>query len=108
MTAEEKVDFEHRLTESEHRGKSNTRRIEKLELQTEAIQSLATSVEVMVKEQNHQTEAIDRIEKNVEKLDCKVEVLEHKPAKRWESVVDKIIMTIVGAVVGYLLVKLGL
>ena len=108
MTAEEKVECEHRLTETEHRAKSNTRRIEKLELQTEAIQSLATSVEVMVKEQSHQTEAIDRIEKNVEKLDCKVEVLEHKPAKRWESIVDKIIMTIVGAIVGYLLVKLGL
>ena len=108
MTTEEKLDFEHRLTEAEHRGKSNTRRVEKLELQTEAIQSLATSVEVMVKEQSHQTEAIDRIEKNVEKLDSKVEVLEHKPAKRWESVVDKAIMTLVGAIVGYFLVRLGM
>lgn len=105
MTTE---DMAVKLTEAEHRAKSNTRRIEKLELQTEAIQSLATSVEVMVKEQSHQTEAIDRIEKNVEKLDEKVEVLEHKPAKRWESVVDKIIMTLVGAVLGYILVQIGL
>ena len=108
MTAEEKVDFEHRLTAAEHRGESNTRRVEKLELQTEAIQSLATSVEVMVKEQSHQTEAIDRIEKNVEKLDVKVEVLEHKPAKRWESIVEKIIMTFVGGICGYFLVKMGM
>jgi phage-related tail protein len=108
MTTEEKVEFEHRLTEAEHRAKSNTRRVEKLELQTEAIQSLATSVEVMVKEQGHQTEAIERIEKNVEKLDGKVEILEHKPAKRWESIVEKVILTVVGAVVGYLLVKVGL
>lgn len=105
MTAEETAV---KLAEIEHRAKSNTRRVEKLELQTEAIQSLATSVEVMVKEQGHQTEAIDRIEQNVEKLDKKVEVLEHKPAKRWESIVDKAIMTVVGAVVGYLLVKFGL
>ena len=62
MTTEEKVEFEHRLTETEHRAKSNTRRVEKLELQTEAIQSLATSVEVMVKEQGHQTEALERLE----------------------------------------------
>lgn len=108
MTTEEKIEFEHRLTSTEHRAESNTRRVEKLELQTEAIQSLATSVEIMVKEQGHQTEAIERIEKNVEKLDCKVEVLEHKPAKRWESIVEKIILTVVGAVVGYLLVKVGL
>lgn len=108
MTTEEKVEFEHRLTEAEHRAKSNTRRVEKLELQTEAIQSLATSVEVMVKEQGHQTEAIERIEKNVEKLDGKVEVLEQKPARRWESIAEKVILTIVGAVLGYILVKIGL
>lgn len=108
MTVEEKVEFEHRFTDTENRAKSNTRRIEKLELQTEAVQKLATSVERMVLEQGHQTEAIERIEKNVEKLDGKVEVLEHKPAKRWESVIDKVIMTIIGALVGYLLVKVGL
>lgn len=108
MTTEEKVEFEHRLTETEQRAKSNTRRVEKLELQTEAIQRLATSVEVMVKEQVHQTEAIERIETDVKKLDGKVEVLEHKPAKRWDSIVDKVIMTVVGAVVGYILVKIGL
>lgn len=105
MTAEETAV---KLAEVEHRSKSNTRRVEKLELQTEAIQSLAMSVEVMVKEQSHQTEAIDRIEKNVEKLDEKVEVLEHKPAKRWENIVDKVITALVGGIVGYFLVKLGL
>ena len=108
MTAEEKVDFEHRLTKVEHRGESNTRRVEKLELQTEAIQSLAMSVEIMVKEQSHQTEAIKRIEKNVEKLDNKVDVLEQKPAKRWDGVVDKIILALVGGIAGYVLFKLGL
>ncbi len=97
-----------KFSEVEHRAKSNTRRIDKLEQQTEAIQSLATSVEVMVKEQSHQTEAIERIEKNVEKLDNKVEVLEHKPGKRWESVVEKIIMLLVGAVIAFLLAKIGL
>ena len=105
MTPEEEAV---KLAEVEHRGKSNTRRIEKLELQTEAIQSLALSVEIMVKEQSHQTEAIKRIEKNVEKLDNKVDVLEQKPAKRWDTVVEKIILALVGAVVGYFLVKLGL
>ena len=91
------------LAETEHRSKSNTRRIEKLELQTEAVQKLATSVEVMVKEQCHQTEAIDRIEKNVEKLDGKVEQLEHKPAKRWDTVVTAIITSIVGGIIGIIL-----
>ena len=104
MTQEEVT----KLEEVRHRSESNTRRIEKLELQTDSVQKLATSVEVMVREQSHQTEAIGRIEKNVEKLDGKVEILEHKPAKRWESVVDKGIMMVVGAVIGYILVQVGL
>lgn len=96
-----------KLSEIEHRALSNTRRIEKLELQTEAIQSLATSVEVMVQEQSHQTEAIERIEKNVEKLDNKVEVLEHKPAKRWDTVIEKAIQAIVAGLIAYILVRMG-
>ena len=79
MTSE---DMAIKVTETDHRARSNTRRIEKLELQTEAIQKLATSVEVMVAELGHQTEAMERIEGNVEKLDKKVEALERKPAKR--------------------------
>ena len=59
-------------------------------------------------EQRHQTEAMLDIKSDVAKLDQKVETLEKKPEKRWESVVEKIILTIVGAIVGYLLVKVGL
>lgn len=105
MTSEETAV---KIAAVEHRAESNTRRIDKLEQQTEAIQSLATSVEVMVKEQVHQTEAIERIEKNVEKLDNKVEVLEQKPAKRWEGIVEKILGAIAAGIIGFLLAQLGL
>ena len=97
-----------KLAELEQRSFSNIRRIEKLEVQTEAIQDIATSIKLIVREQGFQTEAIGRIEKNMEKLDGKVEVLEKKPAKRWDGVVDKIVMTLIGGVVLYILVKLGL
>lgn len=97
-----------KIAEIEHRAVSNTRRIDKLEQQTEAIQSLATSVEVMVKEQSHQTESIKKIEENVEKLDTKVDALERKPGKRWEGIVEKIISALVGGLIVYLLAKIGL
>lgn len=105
MTLEEEAV---KLVEVEHRAKSNTRRIEKLELQTEALEKLATSVELLVAEQRHQTEAMLEIKSDVSKLDAKVESLESKPAKRWESVVEKIILALVGGIVSYCLVKLGL
>lgn len=97
-----------KVAEVEHRAKSNTRRIEKLELQTESIHSIATSVEVMVSELGHQTEAIERIEGNVGKLNSKVEALEKKPGKRWDSIVDKVLLAIVGGIVCYLLARLGI
>ena len=34
--------------------------------------------------------------------------IEQKPAKRWDSVVDKILLAVIGAVVAYMLAKLGL
>lgn len=97
-----------KISDTEHRAKSNTRRIEKLELQTEALEKLATSVELLVAEQRHQTEAMMDIKSDVAKLDQAVETLKSKPAKRWESIVEKVILTFVGAVIGYVMVKIGL
>lgn len=105
MAIEESVE---KLLDVEHRAKSNTRRIEKLELQTDALTRLATSVELLVAEQKHQTADIKDVKKDVAKLDEKVEALESKPAKRWESIVEKAIMVIVAALVGYALAQIGI
>ncbi len=104
------MDLEHekRLTEVEERSKSNTHRIDKLEHTTEAINRLATSMEVMVSEQKHQTSAMSEIRNDVAKLDEKVEAIEQKPAKRWDGLVDKIIWAIVAAVITYVLTNVGL
>lgn len=97
------MDLEHekRLTEVESRSKSNTKRLDKLEESTEAINRLATSMEVMVVKQ-------EEVADTVGKLDKKVTDLEAKPAKRWDALVEMIIMTLAAAVVGYILAKLGL
>lgn len=31
-----------------------------------------------------------------------------KPAKRWDSIIDKVLLTVIGAIVLYMLAKLGL
>ena len=97
------MDLEHerRLTSVEQRSKSNTHRIEKLEESTEAITRLATSMEVMVSKQ-------EQVAETVEKLDGKVTALEQKPAKRVDSLVDKIIWAICAAVITFLLARIGL
>ena len=96
------------MTDVENRSRSNTHRIDKLEASTEAIGRLATSMEVMVAEQKHQTEAMSGIKADVAKLDSKVETIEQKPAKRWDNLVEKIILVIATAFVTYLLSQNGL
>ena len=105
MTSEEMAV---KIVEIDQRAKSNTRRVEKLELQTDAVQSLATSVEILVKEQGHQSEAMDRIEKNVEKLDGKVEALEKKPAKKWDKALETIATLLIGAILALVFSAIGL
>lgn len=97
------MDLEHekRLTEVESRSKSNAKRIDKLEAQTEAINRLATSMAVMAEKQDETTNIVTE-------LDNKVTALESKPGKRWDSLVEKVIWAVASAIVGFLLAKIGL
>lgn len=97
------MDLEHerRLTQVEQRAKSNTHRLEKLEESTEAINRLATSMEVMASKQ-------EQVAETVEKLDGKVTALEGKPAKRAEGLADKIIWAVCAAVIAFVLTQIGL
>ena len=88
-----------KLTEVDARSKSTTHRINELAGQIDAVNRLATAVEVMATEQKHQTTAMAEIKADVAKLDAKVETIEQKPAKRWDGMVEKIIYGIVGALV---------
>jgi hypothetical protein len=73
-----------KLAETESRSKSNTHRIDALERDQEALNTIATSVAVMANEQK-------TISKKVEDIDVKVDALETKPAKRWDGLIDNII-----------------
>ena len=89
------------LAQVEERAKSNTHRLEKLEEEHETLCELASTMRVMAEKQNHMADTVD-------KLDGKVEALESKPGKRWDAIVDKIIMLVVGAIISYFLLKVGL
>lgn len=88
-----------KMAEIDQRSKSNTHRINELAAEVNAINRLVTAVEVMATEQKHQSETMAGIKNDVASLDAKVDVIEKKPAKRWEGVVEKIIYGVVGALV---------
>lgn len=95
------LDYEHRLTEVEQRSKSNTKRLDRLEELTETVHELAMTMKLMAEKQ-------ERTAETVERLDAKLSSIEQEPAKRWKSIVDKVILTIVAALVGFVLAQIGI
>lgn len=85
----------------EQRSKSNSHRLEALEKQTEALNTLATSVAVIA-------EKVEATGEKVDGLCTDVQEIKQRPAKRWESVVVQVISILVAAALGYVLARLGL
>jgi hypothetical protein len=97
----EETEVAGRLSAVEQRSKSNSHRLDALEKQTEALNSLTTAVAVM-------TEKVDNCGESVAGLRADVQEIKQKPAKRWEFVVERAIYIVVAAVVGYFLARAGL
>ena len=88
-----------RRMDDEH--KRQNKRISDLEEKVEDIGTLTASVESLAK-------SIEQMAKAQEKQGKRLEALEQKPAKRWESIVEKAILVIVTAFLTYALSHLGL
>lgn len=90
-----------KLQETTDRSLRNEGRIKKLESEHEVLQDLATAVAVMA-------EQMKAMNKSVATLTDKVEEIEEKPARRWDTIVDKIIWAVLAAVVAFMLARIGL
>lgn len=97
----EETEIAGRLSAVEQRSKSNSHRLDTLEKQTEALNTLATSVAVMA-------ERVEITGAKVDGLCTDVQELKAEPGKRWKGVVEKVIYIVVAAVVGFILAQLGL
>ena len=92
---------EQRLTEIEARSKSNSHRIDDLEKRQDNLDELVSTVKVLaVREEN--------VETNVKEIKSDVKSLTDKPAKRWESIISTIITTLVAAILGFIMARLGM
>lgn len=95
------IEREHRLTTVEDLAKSNRHRIEGLEKRQDDLDKLVNTVGILA-------EKMRNIEMIATETKLNVKSLTEKPARRWESVVEKVILTVVVAVVSFLLAKGGL
>lgn len=97
------MDLEHerRLTEVEARSSSNTKRLNELEQRQDNLDALVSSVSVLATKQEH-------MESDVKEIKADVKSLAAKPAKLWDGMVEKVVMLLVAAVVGFILAQVGL
>lgn len=95
------IQKEHRLTEVEDRSKSNTHRIEKLEERQDNLDALVTTVATLATRE-------EKVENDVKEIKADVKTMISQPGKRWNGVVDKAISALIGGIICYILVQLGL
>lgn len=86
---------------TEDRSIRNEGRIKKLEEESGVLHQLATSIAVM-------TEQMKNMNTSISTLTGEVEELKEKPGKRWDSLIDKAIWGVAGAVLAYMLAQIGL
>lgn len=89
------------LQKTSDRSKSNTKRLDKLEMTINNIYDLTVSVKEIAME-------LKAMREDMNKIDNRVVAIETKPSRRWEGIVDKIIYTIIGIILAFIFSKIGM
>lgn len=77
------------------------KRQDKLEKRQDNLEALASSVSVLAARE-------ERVESDVKEIKADVKAIAAKPAKKWESMEEKVLMTILGIVLGFIASSIGL
>ncbi len=97
----DELEYERRLSRVEDRSKSNTYRLGEMEKRQENLSELVRSVAAIAQKQTDMDADMQEIKADVKRIT-------DRPARRWETVVEKALLTLVAALVGWMLVRLGI
>ena len=92
-------DYERRF--EEERYNSLARRLDDIEKRQQDMQELISSVGLLA-------QRMGTVEGNVSEMRGDIRSLMDKPGKRWDSVVEKTLLVVVGAVVAWILGQIGI
>lgn len=95
------ADFSVRMKAIEDDNEVIYQRLNKQSALVQDIQQLSSSVAVLA---NNMKSMLDEQQRQNKRL----EELEKKPVKRWDAVIDKIVMTVLGALIAFVLLQVGL
>lgn len=95
------ADFSVRMKAIEDENEVIYQRLNKQSALVQDIQQLSSSVAVLA---NNMKSLLDEQQRQNKRL----EELEKKPVERWDAVIDKIVMTVLGALIAFVLLQVGL
>lgn len=95
------ADFSVRMKAIEDDNEVIYQRLNKQAALVEDIQQLSSSVAILA---NNMKSMLEEQQRQNQRL----EDLEKKPVKRWDAVIDKIVMTVLGALITFVLLQAGL
>lgn len=82
-------------------AKSNTRRIEEAEKKLEDNAAIIASISTLADRQ-------ERMEDDIKEMKGDVKTLAAKPGKRWDAMIEKILLCIIAGLITYALSKIGI
>lgn len=97
----ENEEIARRLQENKDLSERNQARIVKLEGEQKELRELITAVNGMVVEQKNMRHDISEIKGDLKQI-------KEKPAKKWDTMADKILTLIIAAIVTWMLAQIGL
>lgn len=104
--AMDELEMVQRLTEAEQRTKSNTHRLDKLEPIVDEIHTMSNTMVQLIQEVKHTNEAVNNLDAKVDRMDSRVDEMEKAPADEWRSTKKKVIDTVIGTIIGFVMAGL--
>lgn len=96
----DKKDVE-KITEIDSRSKSNTKRIDNIEKKVDELSDVYVALTKV-------NDKVDNIDNDVKEIKQDMKDIKDKPGKRMDQIVGYILSAIIGGLIGYVLLKLGL
>lgn len=95
------VELDERVTRHTEQIKTCFNQIGETKAMAESVHKLATTVEILVREQKDTNKKVDKLASDIEEI-------KEKPAKRWDTLATVAITAIVTALITYFFTQMGL
>ncbi|MCI8641133.1 MAG: hypothetical protein HFJ59_04615 [Clostridia bacterium] len=101
----ENIDIIEKVAHLDERAKSNTKRLDEHDERLDSLEKTYSIMEKMDYRMGKVELAVDKID---QKLDAKVSEDEKQKGEKWDKLVDYIFYAILGCLLGYIAINLGL